>query len=98
MREFGRTPECVCNVLAVLGDGDAVMQATCSAAIELAQAHNACLTLVRTCEPGRAYVWAAPFAVGAAYLPPEVESPAEAARQLARFVDQVPDSVSVTTL
>lgn len=74
------------------------MQATCRAAIELAQSSNARLTLVRTCEEGRAYVWVAPFAVGAAYLPPEVASPEEAARQLARFVEQVPDSISVTTL
>jgi hypothetical protein len=98
MREFGRTPGCICNVLAVLGDGEESMQATCHAAIELAQSSNARLTLVRTCEPGRAYVWVAPFAVGAAYLPAEVQSPEDAARELARFVDQVPDSISVTTL
>jgi hypothetical protein len=98
MEEFGRAPGCICNVLAVLGDGEDSMQATCRAAIELAESANARLTLVRTCEQGRAYVWIAPFAVGAAYLPPEVESPAEAARQLARFVELVPNSIPVTTL
>jgi hypothetical protein len=85
-------------VLAILGDGEDSMQATCRAAIDLAESTNARLTVVRTCEQGRAYVWIAPFAVGAAYLPPEVESPEEAARQLARFVDQVPNSIPVTTL
>jgi hypothetical protein len=85
-------------VLAVLGDGEESMQATCRAAIELAESSNARLTLVRTCEPGRAYVWVAPFAAGGAYLPPEVESPEEAARQLASFVELVPSSIPVTTL
>jgi hypothetical protein len=85
-------------VLAVLGDGEESMRATCSAAIDLAESANARLTLVRTCEPGRAYVWIAPFAVGAAYLPPEVESPDEAARQLARIVEQVPNWIPVTSL
>jgi hypothetical protein len=74
------------------------MQATFRAAVELAERANARLTLVKTCEQGRAYVWIAPFAVGAAYLPPEVESPEEAARMLAHVVEQVPDSISVTTL
>jgi hypothetical protein len=85
-------------VLAVLSDGEQSMRETCRAAIELAQATNARLTLVRTCEPGRPYVWVAPFAVGAAYLPPEVESPGEAARQLAALVEEVPNSIPVTTM
>jgi hypothetical protein len=85
-------------VLAVLGDGEDSMQATCTAAIDLAESTNARLTLVRTCEPGRSYVWIAPFAVGAAYLPPEVESPEEAARQLARIVEQVPNWIPLTTM
>jgi hypothetical protein len=74
------------------------MQATLRAAVELAESANARLTLVRTCEQGRAYVWIAPFAVGAAYLPSEIESPDEAARLLARIVEQVPDWIPVTTL
>jgi hypothetical protein len=98
MEEFVRTPGCICNVLAVLGDGEDSMRATCRAAIEIAESSNARLTLVRTCEPGRSYVWIAPFAVGAAYLPPEVESPDQAARELAQFVDLVPESIPVTTL
>jgi hypothetical protein len=85
-------------VLAVLGDGEESMQATFGAAVELAEYANARLTLAKTCEQGRAYVWIAPFAVGAAYLPSEVESPDEAARLLARIVEQVPDSIPVTTL
>jgi hypothetical protein len=74
------------------------MQATFRAAVALAESTNARLTLAKTCEQGRAYVWIAPFAVGAAYLPPDVESPDEAARMLARIVEQVPDSIPVTTL
>ena len=98
MREFGRAPRCICNVLAVLGEGEESIQATFRAAVDLAEAGNARLTLVKTCEPGRAYVWIAPFAVGAAYMPPELESPDDAARVLARVAEDVPDSIPVTTL
>lgn len=72
------------------------MHATLNAAIELAERANARLTLVKTCENGRAYVWVAPFAVGAAYLPPELESPDEACQVLSRLVSEVPDSIPVT--
>ena len=97
VKEFGRTPGgCVCNVLAVLSDGQASMHATLSAAVELAESANARLTLVKTCENGRAYVWVAPFAVGAAYLPPELESPDEACHVLSQLVSEVPDSIPVT--
>lgn len=72
------------------------MRATLSAAIELAESSNSRLTLVKTCEQGRAYVWVAPFAVGAAYLPPELESPDEACQVLSRLVSGVPDSIPVT--
>lgn len=98
MEEFGRTPGCIGNVLAVLGDGEEAMQRTLDAAVDLAQATNARLTLVGICEQARAYVWVAPFAVGSAYLPAELESPEEAARALCRLADRVPDSVPVTTL
>ena len=98
MEEFGRAPGCICNVLAVLGDGEESIRATFRAAVELADAGNARLTLVKTCEPGRAYVWIAPFAVGAAYMPPELESPDEAARLLSRVAEEVPESIPVTTL
>lgn len=74
------------------------MAATLREAVALADARNARLTLVKTCEPGRAYVWVAPFAAGSAYLPAELESPDEAARVLSRFADQVPASIPVTTL
>lgn len=74
------------------------MRATLDAAVELAETTNARLTLVKTCEPGRSYVWVAPFAVGAAYLPPEVQSPDQACQLLSRLVAQVPDSIPVTML
>ena len=74
------------------------MRATFAAAVELAETANARLTLVKTCDQGRAYVWVAPFAVGAAYLPPELESPDDAARLLARLAEQVPGSIPLTTL
>lgn len=98
MEEFGRAPRCICNVLAVLGDAEESMWAAFHAAVELAHTANARLTLVKTCEPGRAYVWVAPFAVGSAYTPPELESPEDAARKLCCVADQVPDSMPVTTL
>lgn len=72
------------------------MRATLAAAIELAETSNSRLTLVKTCESGRAYVWVAPFAVGAAYLPPELESPDEACKVLSRLVAEVPESIPVT--
>lgn len=99
MREFGRTPgACVCNVLAILSDGEDSIRSTIDAAVELAQETRARLTLVKTCDSGRAYVWVAPFAVGAAYLPPELESPDEAARVLAHLAEQVPASIPLTTM
>ena len=99
VKEFGRTPGgCVCHVLAVLGDGKESIEATFAAAVDVADRANARLTLVKTCDPGRAYVWAVPFAVGGAYLPPEMESPEEAARLLARLAERVPASIPLTTL
>lgn len=74
------------------------MAATLHEAVELADTRNARLTLVKTCEQGRAYVWVAPFAVGSAYLPAELESPEEAARILARLAAQVPATIPLTTL
>ena len=47
----GRAPGgCVCNVLAVLSDGEASMRPTLRAAIDLADSSNSRLTLVKTCE------------------------------------------------
>jgi hypothetical protein len=97
VKEFGRTPGgCVGNVLAVLSDGEDSMRATLETAVELAERTNARLTLVKTCEHGRSYVWVAPFAVGAAYLPPENDSPETACKVLSRLVAQVPGSIPVT--
>lgn len=91
-------PGHVCHVLAVLGDGEASMWRTYGAAVELAEAAHARLTLAKTCEDGRAYVWAAPFAVGGAYLPPPYESPEEAAQLLAQVATHVPATIPVTTV
>ena len=74
------------------------MWETFRTAVTLADTEHAKLTLVKTCAGGRAYVWVAPFAVGGAYLSPELDSPEEAARVLARATEQVPDSIPVTTL
>jgi len=74
------------------------MWETFRTAVALADAEHARLTMVKTCAGGRAYVWVAPFAVGGAYLSPELDSPEEAARILAGATEQVPDSIPVTTL
>jgi hypothetical protein len=88
----------VCHVLAVLGDGEESAQETLRVAVALADSEHARLTLVKTCDGGRAYVWVAPFAAGGAYLPPEVDSPEEAGRILAHLAEGVPDSIPVTML
>jgi len=88
----------VCQVLAVLGDGEESVRGTLQAAIALADSEHARLTLVKTCAPGRAYTWVAPFAAGGAYLPPEIDSPEEAARMLASYAEQVPNSIPLTML
>jgi hypothetical protein len=95
---FGRTPRHVCQVLAVLGDGEESMRATLQAAIALADSERSRLTLVKTCAAGRAYTWVAPFAVGGAYLPPEMDSPEEAGRILSSLAEQVPNSIPLTML
>lgn len=74
------------------------MWETFRTAVALADESRARLTLVKTCAPGRAYVWVAPFAVGGAYLSPELDSPEEAGRILVRATEQVPESIPVTTL
>jgi hypothetical protein len=88
----------VCHVLAVLGDGEESMRETLQAAVALAESEYARLTLVKTCDAGRAYVWVAPFAAGGAYLPPAVDSPDEAGRILARVAERVPQEIPVTML
>jgi hypothetical protein len=88
----------MCNVLGVLGDSEDQVWATLNAAIDLADAENARLTLVKTCDCGRPYVWITPFAYGGAYVPPPVDSPAEAARLLARVAEFVPGTISLTSL
>lgn len=87
----------MCNVLGVLGDNEDRMWKACEIAVELADAENARLTLVKTCDDGRAYVWITPFAFGGVYTPSALESPAAAAKQLARVADTVPATIPVTT-
>jgi hypothetical protein len=88
----------MCNVLGVLGDSEDRAWETLNAAVALADAENARLTLVKTCDAARAYVWITPFACGGAYVPPPLDSPAEAARLLARVVEFVPGTIPLTTL
>jgi hypothetical protein len=88
----------MCNVLGVLGDGEDQAWAILNAAIALADAENARLTLVKTCDGGRSYVWVTPFAYGGAYVPPPLDSPTDAARLLARVAEFVPGTIPVTTL
>lgn len=85
-------------MLAVLGDDEQLVAETLSSAVALAEDQHARLTLVKTCDEGRAYVCIAPFAFGAAYVPPAVDSPEEAARILAGFAEQVPACIPLTTL
>ena len=98
MEVCGRAPGCLCNVLAVLGDGEESLWQTFWSAVELADDRRARLTLAKTCDAGRSYVWVAPFAAGGAYIPPEVASPEEAARLLGHVAQHVPDSIPVTTM
>jgi hypothetical protein len=88
----------MCNVLGVFGDGEDQTWATLNASIALADAENARLTLVKTCDGGRSYVWITPFAYGGAYVPPPLDSPADAARLLARVAEFVPGTIPLTTL
>lgn len=87
----------MCNVLAVLGDSEDQMWETFDAAVSLAEAENARLTLAKTCCPGQTYVWMTPFACGGAYVPPP-QGPEEVNRTLARVVARVPADLPVTTL
>jgi hypothetical protein len=87
----------MCNVIGVLGDEEDEIWDTFRAAVDLADAERSRLTLVKTCDEGRAYVWVTPFGFGGAYVPPPVDSPQEAERTLARIAESVPNSIPVTT-
>lgn len=86
----------MCNVLAILGDDEAQISDTLAAAVELADAEHARLTLAKTCVSCQRYLWASPFLCGNVYLPPE-DKQAEASRALARAIEQVPSTIPVTT-
>ncbi len=88
----------MCNVVGVLGDHEGQMWETFSLAVDLAEREHARLTLVKTCEDPRAYVWVTPFALGGAYVPPTIECPDQAAKILAGAAALVPNSMPVTTV
>ncbi len=88
----------MCNVIGVLGDREDQMWRTLGAAISLAERERARLTLAKTCDGARAYVWVTPFAVGGGYLPQALGSPDEGSRILSAAVERVPESIPVTTL
>jgi hypothetical protein len=88
----------MCNVLAVLSDDRNQIRETFNTAVELADAENARLTLAKTCEYGKSYVWISPFGVGGAYLPEPSDSPETAAGLLARVAEFVPSWIPVTTM
>jgi hypothetical protein len=87
----------MCNVIGVLGDDEDEVWDTFKAAVDLADVERSRLTLAKTCDDGRSYVWVTPFAFGGAYVPPPLDSPYEAERILARIAEYVPDSIPVTT-
>jgi hypothetical protein len=89
----------MCNVLGVLDDDEESMWCTLEAAVELADAEHARLTLSKIFEPaGRTYCWLCPFGTGGLYVPPAQDSPEEASRMLARLAQFVPDWIPLTTL
>jgi hypothetical protein len=87
----------MCNVIGVLGDDEDEIWDTFRAAVDLADAERSRLTLAKTCDDGRAYVWVTPFAFGGAYVPPPIDSPETAQRALVRIAESVPNSIPVTT-
>ena len=87
----------MCNVIGVLGDDENEIWDTFRAAVDLADAERSRLTLAKTCDDGRAYVWVTPFAFGGAYVPPPIDSPVTAERALVRIAESVPNSIPLTT-
>jgi hypothetical protein len=87
----------MCNVIGVLGDDEDEVWDTFRTAVDLADVERSRLTLAKTCDDGRSYVWVTPFAFGGAYVPPPLDSPYEAERVLTRIAEFVPESIPVTT-
>lgn len=88
----------MCEVLGVLEDAELQLWATLEAAVDLAAVENARLTLAKTTEAGRSYMWLSPFAFGGAYVPAAVDADAQAERLLAQAAEMVPAWLPVTTL
>jgi hypothetical protein len=86
------------NVVGVLEDEPDRLWSTFASAVELADRERARLTLVKTLETGRAYVWCVPFGAGSVYLPPDEDPGVHAGRLLARAAEFVPMEIPVTTL
>jgi hypothetical protein len=87
----------MCNVIGVLGDDEDEIWETFRAAVDLADAERSRLTLTKTCDDGRSYVWVTPFGFGGAYIPPAIDTPEAAERTLARIAEAVPNAIPVTT-
>ena len=91
------TPMCMRNVLGVLEDPPERLWSTFTAAVELAAAERARLTLVKTRHSGRLLMWCAPFAVGGLYVPPDEDPALSAGAALARAAACVPADIPVTS-
>jgi hypothetical protein len=87
----------MCNVLGVLEEDDQLWT-TFEAAVDLAGAENARLTLAKTTDAGRCYMWLSPFAFGGAYMPPPLDAAIKAKWLLAQAAELVPEWLPVTTL
>jgi hypothetical protein len=84
------------DVLAVLEDAEAQLWTTFDAAVDLAAAENARLTLAKTSAEGATYMWLSPFCFGGVHLPPSIEQEVEAERMLTNVVEVVPAWLPVT--
>ncbi len=85
------------NVVGVLEDDPDRLWSTFASAVALAERERARLTLVKTLETGKVYVWCVPFAAGGVYIPPEEDPGVQAGRLLARAAEFVPMEIPVTT-
>lgn len=86
------------DVLGVLENAEDQLWATFEAAVDLAAIENARLTLAKTTEAGRTYMWLSPFAIGGAYVPPASNADNEANRLLTQAAERVPEWLPVTTI
>jgi len=88
----------MCNVVAVLEQCEKQHLSTFETAVELADRQNARLTLVKTCESTRGFVWLNACAIGTLAAPLQLNLSEVAARQLALVAETVPSWIPLTTL